>query len=103
ELNPATCFETLSLHDALPIAAPPPIALPRGPGRAPDRFGGYARSPPWGRGRRARGRRSGRSPPGARGGCHRRLRGRSRRTSTGQDRKSTRLNSSHVKISYAVV
>src|SRR5207249_12047701 len=66
---------TLSLHDALPISP-----AGSGPPPAPD-------SAP------APGRRSPRATlpccPRCRGACHR-------------DRKSTRLNSSHVSISYAV-
>src|SRR3712207_8130047 len=72
---------TLSLHDALPISAARPLAgdpRPR-PSRHPD--GGEHSDP-----RRARGGR-GRAGPEPGGG---------------QDRKSTRLNSSHANISYAV-
>src|SRR5690606_41549145 len=71
---PATTeIYTLSLHDALPISASG-APRPSDPGSAPalERSGGR------------------RSP----------YRSRSRRY--GLDRKSTRLNSSHVKISYAV-
>src|SRR5205814_6360059 len=71
---------TLSLHDALPISAP--AATPRKGGRP--------------------------SPPAPPAGCARQTRARPRRT-TGRsgapapaDRKSTRLNSSHLGISYAV-
>src|SRR2546427_4089047 len=71
---------TLSLHDALPISA-------RDPGVAPARA------------RRAGGRARpvGRSRPGALGSAAHPSR--SRRVG---DRKSTRLNSSHSQISYAV-
>src|SRR3712207_8257282 len=73
---------TLSLHDALPIWRPPPGALaPR-----PSLRGG--RRP---RQARPRGRRE-RQHQGSRGSRGRRVR----------DRKSTRLNSSHANISYAV-
>src|SRR5262245_64596906 len=77
---------SLSLHDALPISS---NEAPRGPSSS---RGGLPRSPP---------------RPGQRGEeCHR-LRvsapSGSRRTGEGdEDRKSTRLNSSHLGISYAV-
>src|SRR5699024_11979172 len=70
----ATTSPTLSLHDALPIS-------PEWPSRTPSR-GRLRGLPP-------RGRRTGHA------GRRRCRRGRS-------DRKSTRLNSSHVSISYAV-
>src|SRR5690349_24198643 len=63
---------TLSLHDALPISR-----------RGPPRRGGRVR----------------RSPRATRSGRRRR---RPRRWASRTDRKSTRLNSSHVEISYAV-
>src|SRR3712207_8405884 len=72
---------TLSLHDALPICVradrPPPRLLPAGGPR---------------RGSPRRARRPPERPGGARelGAAH------------GLDRKSTRLNSSHANISYAV-
>src|SRR3712207_8234812 len=66
---------TLSLHDALPISGHRPSS--RAVGR------GSSLSPP----------RSGRRPPDAGGGG---------RPSAPADRKSTRLNSSHANISYAV-
>src|SRR3712207_7300631 len=75
---------TLSLHDALPISA----ALPGGD----DRRAEPVRHPRRGL------RRAGR---GARRGGRRLPRGR-RRQRPAQDRKSTRLNSSHANISYAV-
>src|SRR3712207_7298956 len=71
---------TLSLHDALPIlrrASTPPLETTT---RRPAR--------PWSSPRRRRRRPRG-SPPEARG-------------TRGRDRKSTRLNSSHANISYAV-
>src|SRR3712207_7203047 len=80
---------TLSLHDALPIYEPDPGAQPpharavraaRGPARA-------ARPRP-----RRQPRRTGLGGPAGEPG-HRRV---------GRDRKSTRLNSSHANISYAV-
>src|SRR5690606_41868444 len=88
-LDPSpTAPALLSLHDALPI-------WPRRRGRL--RLGG----------RPAGVERPG--PAAGAGGDRRRLRGRRRARSDGggggpvpQDRKSTRLNSSHVKISYAV-
>src|SRR2546427_4768053 len=71
---------TLSLHDALPISILGRRCRPRA-----SRFRGRSLRPPRG----GRGRVLGRS------GCH--TRGRRSR-----DRKSTRLNSSHSQISYAV-
>src|SRR5436309_13836526 len=71
-----TCLYTLSLHDALPILPAQPgrdSEFPRSRGRT---RAGYRVAPPW-------------------------LTGTST-TSRSRDRKSTRLNSSHVKISYAV-
>src|SRR5690606_40338807 len=82
--HPATTeLYTLSLHDALPISGA------QGDGGALHR--GRRAHPPRLRRRRAhRGRRAGgNGDGGADGAGH-------------QDRKSTRLNSSHVKISYAV-
>src|SRR3712207_6872775 len=73
---------TLSLHDALPISG----HLRRGRGRA-----GARRLPP---GRQVRG-----DHPGARD--RPRVPPRAPRA-VGRDRKSTRLNSSHANISYAV-
>src|SRR5688500_19560350 len=74
-------LSALSLHDALPIWRAPPRARPgAGPAAAPDaapRDRAPRRSDRGRRGRLARG-----LPPG--------------------DRKSTRLNSSHLVISYAV-
>src|SRR5690606_41704156 len=74
---------TLSLHDALPISARRP---PRTRGRC-DRAGpgSGGRRPAW----RERPLRRPGSPGSGRG-------------QVARDRKSTRLNSSHVKISYAV-
>src|SRR3712207_9028740 len=78
---------TLSLHDALPIW----------PRRGTRRGGHRCRVgvPPT---QRRRGARTGR-PARARGRTRRRRRPRRRTT---EDRKSTRLNSSHANISYAV-
>src|SRR5436309_723772 len=100
-LAPATPYvSTLSLHDALPIST-------RRLERARARFGrriAYAR-------KRSGRRASARRPPHKRAarrsgdgrGCGSRLRcHHHRRGGRRQDRKSTRLNSSHVKISYAV-
>src|SRR5690606_40303083 len=85
-----SAISTLSLHDALPICG-------RWHG---DRGNGRAR---WGSGGRQRLRRgdrpAGRDRPGDRRGGTAGEGGLSRRD---RDRKSTRLNSSHVKISYAV-
>src|SRR2546430_10771352 len=79
---------TLSLHDALPI-------YPPGPGLPGRRRRGGGRRPP-------DSRRSRTPPPGgpARGSSLPRRRRHS--GSCGRDRKSTRLNSSHSQISYAV-
>src|SRR2546426_7383994 len=68
---------TLSLHDALPIWKPPDVPPRPHPGSALRRD-----VPP----------RAGRPPPG----------GRRHPGAGGVDRKSTRLNSSHLVISYAV-
>src|SRR5690606_40045536 len=91
---------TLSLHDALPISA------------TSEQSGGLfrKRSSPAEAGRKRSGRRSAakarllrarqsKRPPGLGG---RSETGSSGWTRTSKDRKSTRLNSSHVKISYAV-
>src|SRR5690606_41675976 len=85
---------TLSLHDALPIyerrpgaGDAPRVGRQAGLGGRPEgRVGGEPR--PRGADRRA-------GQPGGHPGVRRAARG-------GADRKSTRLNSSHVKISYAV-
>src|SRR5947209_10938437 len=74
--TPTTEIYTLSLHDALPICKRRHDARAR------------ARAPP-----DRSIRRHGSSPPGEQGG---------RRSPGGEDRKSTRLNSSHANISYAV-
>src|SRR5690606_40679994 len=80
----ATELYTLSLHDALPIWCRPfPPRSARGP--CPRSRGSPVPPPP--------------RPRGIRGG---RRCGSGRRTPHRRDRKSTRLNSSHVKISYAV-
>src|SRR5690606_40551100 len=82
---------TLSLHDALPIFAP--AVRPVQHRTRPVRHLAGARLLP------RRGRRPGRAvrDPDATAECHG---GASRRSRT-QDRKSTRLNSSHVKTAYA--
>src|SRR3712207_8153958 len=73
---------TLSLHDALPISDRPRVR-----GRAPGGVGrGRGRPRPACRLLRGAGGTGGVGPPRPRGG----------------DRKSTRLNSSHANISYAV-
>src|SRR3712207_7550445 len=72
---------TLSLHDALPIS--PDRRRPARRARAGPRPRRTAREPARPRTRRGR-------------------RGRTRRTGRPRDRKSTRLNSSHANISYAV-
>src|SRR5207253_11017482 len=77
-----TAIYTLSLHDALPISAPRPDRAPRSKSRTrPTRSRSCTTCPR--RTTRACSRSRGRSP-------------------TFRDRKSTRLNSSHVAISYAV-
>src|SRR5690606_41868272 len=100
---PPCAASTRSLHDALPIWAPDPGRGP--PVRGPHTGGRRGEPPP--------------SPAGDDGGSRRRSAGRrgrrrgsadgtsQRRGSSGTagsavtgDRKSTRLNSSHVKISY---
>src|SRR5690606_40664003 len=90
--SPAPEIYTLSLHDALPIS----LLRPAGPaGDAVARVAGTPRAAA----HRGAPRRSRRHPSvrgrtsGSRRHGLRRARG---------DRKSTRLNSSHVKISYAV-
>src|SRR5690606_41194003 len=91
---PAT--HTLSLHDALPICPP-------GPGGSSHRSAHPRHGRAGGGGRRASGSehalgaRIGEDLPQAPGGERRRP-----ARLPGGDRKSTRLNSSHVKISYAV-
>src|SRR5690606_41978678 len=83
---PPTELYTLSLHDALPICRKPAIARLHPPIRNVQGEGGAA---------------SARRPPPAPVNLRavRRVR---RGAPEGRDRKSTRLNSSHVKISYAV-
>src|SRR3712207_9096794 len=81
---------TLSLHDALPIylrrAAPHRVDVRRRAVRHVPALGGQPRP-----------------PPRRRGGQRRRRRQRPhRRPAEDLDRKSTRLNSSHANISYAV-
>src|SRR3712207_8734166 len=74
---------TLSLHDALPIFPPAPFALRRSAERSTDgRWRGVS-----GRGERSRSANENGSRTARQ---------------VGQDRKSTRLNSSHANISYAV-
>src|SRR5690606_42062570 len=86
---PTTETYTLSLHDALPIY--PPRTDDARPRRVePDRHGPVGLHPQRTGAARVLARRH-RAPAGPRSGGH-----------AGQDRKSTRLNSSHVKISYAV-
>src|SRR5204863_7616704 len=83
--TPTTEIYTLSLHDALPISRRRPRARANADGRddRPERGAAKIRNTP---ARRAR-----RNP-----------RGRGVRAPRIPDRKSTRLNSSHVEISYAV-
>src|SRR5207253_6015726 len=92
-----TDTHTLSLHDALPIWLPGlrpgrrPVPGRKGQGRRPEQSRAVRGRP--GASRRHRG--------GRRGGDRRGPRGRGG-GGAGGDRKSTRLNSSHVAISYAV-
>src|SRR3712207_6859420 len=72
---------TLSLHDALPISRRPPDRL----GASPRRLGRQSLA-----GQRPAGRGGADHSPGQAG------------AGPGGDRKSTRLNSSHANISYAV-
>src|SRR3712207_3155886 len=94
---------TLSLHDALPISGRPDRRCPGGAGTGP---GGQRHGLPAARAAAA-GRGSGaaapRHPGGAgRGAGHPALRPAAGRHVRAGDRKSTRLNSSHANISYAV-
>src|SRR5205085_11243789 len=90
---PTTDIYTLSLHDALPICLPP-----RGGDRRPVGAGAWCAVV----GPRARDR-AGRGAGGAPRAAHPRPAGRRRgQGHAGRDRKSTRLNSSHSQISYAV-
>src|SRR5690606_39971433 len=95
-MAPATAaLSPLSLHDALPICAPDRQAC-RYPPRAEDRATRRSAAPPYPP-RRDRAETA-RLPLWPRvPAAHAAKRGRTER-----DRKSTRLNSSHVKISYAV-
>src|SRR2546429_7010115 len=78
---------TLSLHDALPISQDPPAAASHSASSSLDRLSS-ARAPP--------------APPWRRG-CSRHVsRVPRRHIHVSPDRKSTRLNSSHGYISYAV-
>src|SRR5690606_40804482 len=91
--------DTLSLHDALPISTLGQLqrcavtAAPAGAGAEGTAVTGEA---PSGRRRLPPRRRAG-TPPACRT-----VRGRRSSAARRSDRKSTRLNSSHVKISYAV-
>src|SRR5690606_40333972 len=91
---PPTHLYTLSLHDALPILA----ARLAGAGGAGGGLGALHLQP----------KVAVHEPPGGAGGSKHRDgrqrradRGAAERAGRGGDRKSTRLNSSHVKISYA--
>src|SRR5690606_41570207 len=96
QTTPPTDIYTLSLHDALPIS--PRSGAPRAGAHVPA----HARLL---RAERAR-ERARRQPPargrGTPAGAVRRAARRGGRDRRARDRKSTRLNSSHVKISYAV-
>src|SRR5204862_7579201 len=87
---------TLSLHDALPISVPHLRATDAR--RDEEPVGPHAHL-----GRQQRRRRGGRRRADAADGARdRRLRQHPRARGVLRDRKSTRLNSSHVEISYAV-
>src|SRR5690606_41734802 len=87
---------TLSLHDALPIYAPGAARGEPVPRAGVPERGADAAADPGGH-RRARGIGGAGQGQGLRPGD-----GAGRPGDPGEDRKSTRLNSSHVKISYAV-
>src|SRR5207302_9701916 len=89
----SSCFYTLSLHDALPIYSR--RVLRRGAGRHRASADGGARR----QGNRARHQRRDRERADQTGDARNRT---GHQRPVVQDRKSTRLNSSHVKISYAV-
>src|SRR5207249_11960043 len=93
----------LSLHDALPIW-PPPLTLMRCPSAASSTI--FARSEPAPGARLGKDHQRGRSrqsPAHAVGGVlEHDARSREPVAQGVRDRKSTRLNSSHVSISYAV-
>src|SRR5690606_23474076 len=98
--TPISYTYTLSLHDALPISARPPTSTSPADARTPTIFVTAESPPPQPRGRRRHlgAQRGGTSairhaPPSSTGLGS---------VPRGEDRKSTRLNSSHVKISYAV-
>src|SRR5690606_41666884 len=88
--TPAPVISTLSLHDALPLSGP--LAAPGAAGGG-SAAGGRSAA---GLAHRARLPRPLRVVPGQAG-----LHARQPRPAPPRDRKSTRLNSSHVKISYA--
>src|SRR5205814_10409309 len=91
---PPTVLYTLSLHDALPISAVGDVAEVIGGSATVDVSGKYLREPRVivkSLAARLRG------VDGECGGIQIAL-----RTNAGRDRKSTRLNSSHLGISYAV-
>src|SRR5207253_10147213 len=99
---PHTPIYTLSLHDALPISAAssPRTRRSSSPGSRHD--GGLHEAPPAGHARDGA-LLGGRAPPPAGRAALPRLRHPSLPGARPlQDRKSTRLNSSHVAISYAV-
>src|SRR5947207_8242044 len=81
-IPPTTEIYTLSLHDALPISRE---QQPTNHGALLRRYPARARGRPW----------SGRRQPPSRSPHLRRV-------AASRDRKSTRLNSSHTVISYAV-
>src|SRR5690625_6022948 len=91
---PTSEIYTLSLHDALPIYGPGQRDRAAG-GRRAAGLAAPARTPP---GAARRLGQDARLPEGAEHGAA----GVAPGSGPGQDRKSTRLNSSHVAISYAV-
>src|SRR5690606_40950081 len=91
---PSPEISTLSLHDALPILATPVVG---GDTPHPNTFLDRKKNA-----RTASGAGRGGEQCRWRGGAIRRSSARWRRSGADRDRKSTRLNSSHVKISYAV-
>src|SRR5690606_39405147 len=93
DVPPSTCPYTLPLHDALPISFAPRFRCSRADG--PRRRNGRRRPAP-----RRRWKPS--SPPSATSSRPPAPLSPTGRLPPRSDRKSTRLNSSHVKISYAV-
>src|SRR5439155_22053633 len=93
-----THFYTLSLHDALPISTPCSATSSGSPPTRSSPVASPSRSPAPSSWRRRRTTDDKILPQGR----HRARRPRGRPLRADPDRKSTRLNSSHVAISYAV-